>query len=250
MKKYKSSNPLFKVAKFLIRFFFQKNEVIGLETLPTDEPVIFVGNHTQMNGPLVAEFYIPNRYTWCNAEMMKVREVPAYAYKDFWSEKPKWQRPFYKLLSYIVAIPGAFILSNANTIPVYRDTRILTTFRQTVETLSDGMSVVIFPECPTPNNNIVYEFQKNFVDVARPYYKKTGKEVLFVPIYIAPTLKKSYIGKPIRYSHENAPEDERIRITEYLSNEITEMARSLPLHTVVPYKNLPKKLYPKNKETL
>ena len=248
MKKLKSSNPIFKFIKVIIRFFYQKNKIIGLDTLPQDEPVIYVANHTQMNGPLVAEFYIPNRYTWCNAEMMKVRSVPAYAYKDFWSQKPKWTRPFYKILSYIIAIPAAFILSNANTIPVYHNTRIITTFRLTIDTLSDGMSVVIFPECPNKNNNIVYEFQKNFVDVARLYYKKTGKEVLFVPIYIAPKLKESYVGKPIRYSSENTPSEERIRITEHLSNEITEVARSLPLHTVIPYRNIPKKDYPKNKE--
>ncbi len=248
MKKIKSKNPLFKFIKLGIRFFFQKNEVIGLDTLP-DEPVVFVANHTQMNGPLVAEFYIPNRYTWCNAEMMSIREVPAYSYKDFWSEKPKWTRPFYKLLSYIIAIPASFIFTHANTIPVYRDTRILTTFRLTIETLCDDMNVVIFPEHHVKNNNIVYEFQKNFVDVARLYYKKTNKELLFVPVYIAPALKKSYIGKPIRYSHDNPPDEERSRIADYLSSEITETARALPLHTVVPYENIPKKDYPKNKES-
>jgi len=248
MKKQKSSNPFFKIVKAVIRFFFQKNEVIGLDTLPKDEPVIFVANHTQMNGPLVAEFYIPNRYTWCNAEMMTLRKVPAYSYKDFWSEKPKWSRPFYKILSYIIALPAVFIFNNANTIPVYRDTRIVTTFRLTIETLTSGMNVVIFPECAVENNNIVYEFQKNFVDVARIYYRKTGKDILFVPVYIAPALKKSYIGKPVRYSHDSLPNEERERISDYLSNEITEIARALPLHTVVPYKNIPKKLYPKNKE--
>jgi hypothetical protein len=111
------------------------------------------------------------------------------------------------------------------------------------------MSVVIFPEHHVKNNNIVYEFQKNFVDVARLYYKKTNKELLFVPVYIAPALKKSYIGKPIRYSHDNHPDEERSRIADYLSNEITETARALPLHTVVPYENIPKKDYPKNKES-
>ena len=40
--------------------------------------------------------------------------------------------------------------------------------------------------------------------------------------------------------------EERRRICAYLTEEITAMACSLPLHTVVPYQNVSKKEYPKN----
>lgn len=122
------------------------------------------------------------------------------------------------------------------------------TFRTTINLLCEGSSIVIFPEHNVPFNNILYEFQNRFVDVASMYHKKCGKELLFVPLYIAPKLKKMYIGKPIRYSSSSPLKDERERITAYLSSQITDTARSLPYHTVVPYRNIPKKLYPKNKE--
>ena len=79
------------------------------------------------------------------------------------------------------------------------------------------------------------------------YYRKCGKELLFVPAYVAPALKKMYIGKGIRYCPENQPEEERTRICEYLMDEITHMAVELPRHKVVPYRNVSKKLYPYNK---
>jgi hypothetical protein len=65
-------------------------------------------------------------------------------------------------------------------------------------------------------------------------------------MYIAPKLKKMYLGKPVRFSPDKPLEEERIRICNYLMEEITSIARSLPEHTVIPYQNIPRKKYPKN----
>lgn len=244
--KEKKVSPLFKCVKWLVKVFYIKMDVEGTENLP-DEPVIVVGNHTQMNGPVACELYFPGkRYTWCAGQMMKLNEVPAYAYQDFWSGKPKYSRWFYKLLSYVIAPLSVLIFNNANTIAVYRDTRILSTFRNTVTALQDGANVVIFPEHGEKYNHILYDFQDRFIDIARIYYKKTGKELAFVPLYIAPALKKMYLGSPIRFCADKPIEQERDRIREYLMTEITAIACRLPQHTVVPYRNIPKKDYPSN----
>lgn len=239
-------SPIYTAIKWVVKLFYPKIDVIGAENLP-DEPVMVVGNHTQMNGPIACELYFPgNRYTWCAGEMMHMKEVPAYAYQDFWSEKPKLVRPFYKLLSYLIAPLSACIFNNAQTIGVYHDTRIISTFKETVKKLQEGASVVIFPEHDVPHNHIICQFQDKFIDIAKLYYKRTKKEIAFVPLYIAPALKKMYLGKPIRYCADNSIEEERKRICEYLMDEITQIACSLPEHTVVPYKNIPKKDYPSN----
>jgi len=237
---------LYAVIKWAVKICYPKIEVVGQENLP-DEPGIIVGNHCQMNGPIVGELYMPgNHYIWCAGEMMRLKEVPGYAFRDFWSQKPKCTHPFYKLLSYIIAPLSVCVFNNAHTIGVYHDTRILSTFKSTVKRLQEGASVVIFPEHDVKYNNIIYEFQDRFIDIARLYYKKTGKELLFVPLYIAPKLKKIYLCKPIRFCAAEPMDAERIRICKYLMDEITEIARSLPEHTVVPYRNIPKKEYPSN----
>ena len=242
----KRISPLYRVIKWLVRVFYPKTEIAGTETLPA-EPCVIVGNHTQMNGPIVSELYIPGRhYTWCAAEMMELREVPVYAYRDFWSMKPVWIRWLYRLFSYIIAPVSVCVFNNAETIPVYHDTRVIGTFRRSVGALQDGANLVIFPEHGEPCNNILYDFQDKFIDVARFYGKKTGKSLPFVPMYVAPALKTAYIGTPIRFDTEAPIESERQRIKEYLMGEITAMAVSLPEHTVVPYLNLPRSAYPKN----
>ena len=130
---------------------------------------------------------------------------------------------------------------------MFRDNRLITTFKLTVNALSEGESVIIFPECYEPYNHIVYTFQDRFIDVAKLYYKRTGKAVSFVPVYIAPNLKTMYIGKPIAYDPQIPMEEQRKEIARYLMDAITEMAVSRPRHKVVPYPNMPKEDYPYNK---
>ncbi len=244
MKRF--SNLMYRLIRWLVWLFYPKTQIINPENLP-QEPCILVGNHAQMNGPIVSELYIPGRHTtWCISQMMELKEVPAYAFQDFWSQKPKAVRWFYKLLSYVIAPISVCVFNNARTIPVYKDTRVMTTFKRTVNALMEGTSVVIFPEHDVPHNHIVCQFQDKFVDVARPYWKKTGKPLKFVPMYMAPSLKNVYIGQPTAYCPDVPIDQERSRICDYLMDSITEMAQSLPLHTVVPYPNIPKKDYPKN----
>lgn len=244
----KQTSTLYKIIKSLVRFFYGKMEVVGLENLPEDNAII-VGNHCQLNGPIAGELFLPdNCYIWCAGQMMDLKEVPEYAFTDFWSQKSKWTQPFYKLASYLIAPLSVCIFNNARTIAVYRDMRIMSTFKDSIKLLQQGANILIFPEKDEKHNNILYQFQENFIDIAKLYYKKTGIALTFVPMYIAPKLKKMYIGKGISYQRENSIEEERKRISKYLSDEITEIACNLPKHTVVPYRNIPKRFYLTNKD--
>lgn len=243
----KKPSLLYRFIKWCVKVCYPKMEVEGVENLP-DEPAIIVSNHAQMNGPIACELYFPgDRYTWCIGHMMHLKEVPDYAYEDFWSHKPKCTRWFYRLLSYIIAPLSVCVFNNAQTIAVYKDARVISTFRDTVSRLCEGASVVIFPEHDEPYSNIVNEFQERFVDIARMYYRKTKKPLAFVPMYIAPDLKKMVLGKAVSFDPEASMETERERICGYLKDEITALGTALPLHRVVPYNNVPKKEYPMNK---
>lgn len=242
----KVSAACYRVVKGLIRAFYPRMEVVGQEKLP-DEPCIIVSNHAQMNGPIACELYFPGkRYTWCAAQMMHIKEVPGYAFEDFWSFKPGCVQWFYRMLSYIIAPISVLIFNNANTIAVRRDMRIMSTFRETVARLEEGANVVIFPEENRKHNNIVYGFQSGFISVARMYYQKTGKELQFVPMYITPKLKKMVLGEAVRF-RANAPlEEEKERICSCMMDEISKLACALPRHRVIPYRNIPRKDYPYN----
>lgn len=244
----KKTSLLYKIIKKTVRLCYGSMEIVGLENLP-DQNAVIVGNHTQMNGPIAGELFLPNNcYIWCAGEMMNKKEVPHYAFTDFWSQKPKWTHPFYKLLSYLITPLSVCIFNNARTIAVYHDMRVMGTFKESLKWMQEGANLLIFPEKDEKYNNILYMFQEHFIDVAKLYYKKTGIALLFVPMYIAPKMKKMYIGKGILFDPQNPIAQERERICTYLSDEITRIARELPLHTVVPYRNIPKKYYLTNKD--
>ena len=244
----KKTSLLFKKNKKTIRLFYGKMEIEGVENLPKENAII-VANHSQMNGPIAGELFMQdNCFIWCAGQMMDLKEVPKYAFSDFWSQKPKWTHPFYRILSYLIAPFAVCIFNNARTIAVHRDMRIMSTFKESIKMLMNHRNILIFPEKDEKHNNILYKFQENFVDVAKLYHKKTGIELALVPMYIAPKLKTMYIGKGICYNSNNSAEEERKRICTYLSDEITDIARKLPEHIVVPYRNIPKKYYLTNKD--
>ena len=112
-------------------------------------------------------------------------------------------------------------------------------------TLGRG-DVVIFPEHDEPFNNILYDFQDRFIDLARMYHRKTGEELSFVPLYIAPDRREMAFGAPVRFDSAAPAAEERERIKACLMERITDLAAAMPLHTVVPYRNIPKREYPKN----
>ena len=82
-----------------VRLFYKKRTWQKEENLP-NEPCVIVANHAQMDGPLTAQLFYPReKRIWCTGEMLNPKEIPTYAYKDFWSLKPKGIRWFYKILS-------------------------------------------------------------------------------------------------------------------------------------------------------
>ena len=239
---------VYRFCRWLVWVFYPRITVEGAENLP-EGPCLAVGNHAQMNGPITSVLYYPRkRKTWCAGQMMKLKEVPAYAYQDFWSAKPKYIRWFYKMLSYLIAPLCVCIFNHADTIGVWRDGRIINTFKQTVNALKEGADVVIFPECNEEHNHIVHAFQENFTDVAKLYYKQTGEALPFVPIYVCPALRKLVIGKPVYYDPQAPMQKQRHDLCEKLMDAITALAEALPEHKVVPYPNMPKREYPSSRK--
>ena len=241
---------LFRILYRIVRFFSPKYTLHGIENLP-EEPCVIIGNHSQMYGPIAAEMYMPRlRYTWCIGEMMNRKEVPAYAFQDFWSMKPRRMHWFYHLLSHLIAPLAEYVFTRANTIAVYHDQRVMSTIRQSIARLREGADIVIFPEKNEPYNAILCRFQEHFADLGELYYRRTGNVLAFVPMYVAPMLKGIYFGKPAAYRPEFPEGEERNRICSAMAEAITEMAAALPPHTVVPYVNIPRKQYPRNTDCL
>lgn len=242
----KKTSLIYRIIRWFVWLFSPKFRCVDAEKLP-DEPCVIVGNHSQMYGPIAGELYMPGRHEiWCAGEMMHRKEVADYAFTDFWSFKPKWTHWFFRIVSRLITPLSVCVFNNAHTIPVYHDTRLISTYRESITKLQAGSSIVIFPEKNERYNNILYAFQDKFVDLARFYYKKTGTALAFVPLYVCPKRAEMHFGEAIRFDPAAPIAQERARICAYLADAITDIACSLPEHTVVPYRNIRKRDYPKN----
>ncbi len=243
---FQKKRILYRIVRKTVSLFYKKREFLGLENLPSGGCVV-VGNHSKTHGPIMAELYFPTeKYIWCAGQMMSVKEAPTYTFEDFWAQKPRRVRWIYKILSYVIAPVSAYLFSRADCIKVYKDMRVMATYKDSVKGLEEGRKIIIYPEHHQPYNNIINDFQTRYVDVAKIYYKKNRKPLAFVPMYHAVKLKQVVFGKPIYYNPDNTIELERGRINDYLKEEITRLAESLPRHLVVPYENIPKRKYLSN----
>lgn len=242
------SYAVYRLVRDSVRLFYPTPEIVGAENLPEGGCVI-VGNHAQTNGPIVAEIFLPgDRAIWCNGEMMHLKEVPDYAFNDFWSRKPASVRWFFRLLSYVIAPISVCVFNNAHCIGVYHDARVMTTMRETLKRLGQGTRIVIFPEHDPPYNHMLYSFHDRFIDLGRMYAHQCGQPLAFVPMYVAPALKRTFLGQPIYYDPQADPAHERSRLSAALTQAITDLAAAQPPHRVVPFRKVEGEPYPMNRE--
>lgn len=227
----------FRLAKFLVKLFFPKNEFIWKCEKPTDEPVFFVSNHTKIYAPLafLLSYKKPIR-TWSNATFLTIKEVGYQMYnKILVNRKPKFL--LYPLVALILPLI-VWAFRGFDPIPVYREGKdIFSTFNKSIATIEEKVDQIVFPEKIEAEmvNNYIYKFHTGFIHIAKEYYKQTKKCLKFYPTYTCQDLRKVLIGEPIAYDPEIPWPKQKKDIAEYLENQIKNLADSLPEHKLIIY---------------
>lgn len=229
---------MFRILRFFVKVFYRKPKIVFEEELSHDRPIVYVCNHCKAHGPL--SYYLlgkNNIRIWCTNEILFWKSAPKYCYETFLNGhlKPKGVRWFYHLVSYLMTPICVIVFRGADCIPVYYDTRLVTTYNKTAQTIKEGKDIVIFPETEPELNEYLNKFNIGFIDTARFMKRKTGKEVVFVPTYLAPSIKTLIVGKPIEYDYSKDVKEQRIELVEKLQDEITNLAKKLPPHKVEHY---------------
>ena len=93
------------------------------------------------------------------------------------------------------------------------------TYRISVDHLSAGQSLLIFPEDPAQpldEQCKMSPFYKGFARLGELYYERTQKILKFYPLAVHPGLREVKVGKPIAFNPNNHPANERVRIRSVL----------------------------------
>ena len=208
---------------------------------PGDEPVVFVSNHASINGPLMMTFYFNRKCRiWAISEALDKTRTKSYAFHDVLVGESRRHFWFWKFMAGIVKVMLPPILIY-NTITVYRDKRILETFRNSTEALKQGYDIVVFGESTERYSEYVNEIQPGFVGLGRMYFRQTGKRLKFYPVYLNKENMLISVGSPIEYNPDMDPEEFKRTVCTFIRDGIDRLGRDMKPHKPVPF--LPQNWY-------
>lgn len=225
----------YKTIRGILRLVFPHAETT-YEEPPGDEPAVYVCNHSAVRGPVMMtlDFKRPHQ-TWTVSFALDRKKAGNYAYHDVLFGESRRHKGFYRFLSRIIARALPPLLIYSDTIPVYHDRGIVTTFKESIKALTDGEDIVIFAESPERYSAYINRLQEGFIDLARLYYKRTKKALKFYPVYLEKKNAVISVGAPIAYDPDEPMDTQRKKIADYLCENIDRLGRALPAHEPVPF---------------
>ncbi len=199
---------------------FNRHRMVDLDHVKTDpgNPIVFIGNHAEIYGPIASAlcFPVPVRFWVISRMMFSYKDVRAYMYENTFSKKTYLPVFVRKFLALYLSWLSVNIMNALRAIPVYRDSpmKLRETLRQSVEALSSGENLMIFPEHPEGKyvKGGISELSPGFLMLAEAWWKKTGKKLRIMPVYANRKKRTFTFGDEIGYKPENgfAAEQERI----------------------------------------
>ncbi|MDR3292911.1 MAG: hypothetical protein LBT20_02270 [Clostridiales bacterium] len=234
----------FKVAFFAGRLV-KRPKVLIESPLPA-EPVLFMANHANDYGPTAVMLALKKRKfrSWSSANMLSLKTAPDQIMKTIFPNARGVLKPVCRVMSYLMAPVMASMFKAAGVVPVYRDIRIKTTYTKTIETLKEGLDVVIFPESivPNPENPYLDTLQKGAFKTLGFCKKYLGSVPKIYPVYCCRSLDTVVIGAPVIFDESLPVADAEEKATDEINAAVKRLGESLPPHKVTHYAVLPKNI--------
>ena len=188
----------------LLRPHFACECEIPEELQSIHSPLVICCNHYEAFGPLAVVESLPLRFhVWMNREILHPLENENELLPGIQRCMPNIRKETVKAV-YERACPlaerafGALqpIASSYN-----QPLGLTEALRTSVEYLEQGDSIVVFPETGQPHyaDGGVTDFFLGFALMGELYWKKTGKDVLFCPLYVDRWEREMVFGHPVAY---------------------------------------------------
>lgn len=185
---------------------------------PIRDGSIILSNHVGTAAPLAWELYGNVNFRFWGAHEMNSGLVTLYRYQTrvFYHEKKHWNLHLARLFCLIASPLTVMFYKGLDLISIYSDLRFHKTLKESVKTLENGESIVIFPEDSANGYLDVLEgFHAGFTLLTERCLKK-GMDI---PIYVAYYQKESktyLVDKPVMLSELYAWSNDRFAIAEEL----------------------------------
>lgn len=211
---------------------FNRHKMVDLDHVKLDpeNPVVFLGNHAEIYGPIASAlcFPVPVRFWVISKMMFRKQDVRAYLYENTFSKKtylPPFVRQF---LAWFLGWLSVNVMNALRAIPVYRDSpmKLRQTLRESVKALEAGDNLMIFPEHPEGKyvKGGISELSPGFLMLAEAWWKKTGKKLRIMPVFANREKRVFTFGNEIRYEPDNGYAAEQERILSEAYDQLTALS--------------------------
>ena len=240
-KKIQNRKWWFRALKKIIKIRYKKPTFIYLGEEISNGALV-LSNHEGTDAPMSFEIYSNKAVRFWGAYQMNsgLKKLYSYQTKVYYHEKKHWNLFAARMFCLLASPLTNIFYKGLNLISTYPDTRLINTYKQSLEALKNGENLVIFPEKSSNGYQDVLEgFHAGFVLFA-DYCKKNGIDV---PIYVSYFNKKKklyLIDKPIMYSELSQHYSTREEICAILCakcNRLGEMTRDNSYLNIISNKN-------------
>ena len=224
-------NIVTKIAMGILRPF-NRHKMINLDHIKEnpENPIVFLGNHAEIYGPIASALYFPVdvRFWVINMMMFDSKKVRAYMYENTFSKKTFLPVFVRKFLAWFLGWMSVNVMNALRAIAVYKDSpmKLRQTLRESVEALENGENLMIFPEHPENKyeKGGVSEFSPGFLMLAEAWWKKSGKKLRILPVYANRETRTFTFGDEIVYEPEKGFAAEQERILKGARDQMLKMA--------------------------
>ena len=210
----------FRVLRNLAWFFLPKMKTVWDE--PFDgEPSVFCPNHARAWGPIsmVTQFELwETSHPWYNAGIIDRKGMPAYVRNDnWWNPKSRLAWFYNATVPYLAALILPPVIRSTPGIPVYYDSKVVKTFRESTEVLKKGEHLVIFAQFPDGYQSHAAELSKGFLLIAPLAWKRCGIRLKFYPVHVDQKARTIHVQKPVIFDPDRTLEEQEAELLEKLT---------------------------------
>ena len=175
--------PLARFARGTLRLF---SHSYRCAFVPSDEPCLYVCRHLNMHGPYTTLKWLPFEVHPFVLSTFTDAQSAARQYMEYTFSvrvgKPVPRKSWKAVLAGKVA---AGVVRSLQPVPVYRDQRAIKTLREAMKYLEKGESLIVWPDVHyTQGYDQPCEIYSGFLYLGELYWRKTGKELPMIPLYL------------------------------------------------------------------
>ena len=197
------------------------------EVKPPQGPCVFICSHHNLHGPITSLTWLPFPVHPWVLNVFFDRESCRKQYAEYTFSKRFGMKPWLaNLCADVTSGAVSAIVRSTGAIPVWRgSSRLPETFRESMEALKNGESLLIFPDVAySGENEGIGEIYEGFLLLGRMYGRETNQSLAFIPLHLDYEKKRILEGAPVLYDPTQPPKEERKRAAAALTGEINAMA--------------------------